>query len=228
MLHRRTSSCRTVLARDLWISRKCQRALQFYEILLLSRIIDNVDISFTCCFSPLISPCLLTYSGWNKKKLSIPGFEGRLGNENVERMKWNIYTFSVSNGRAVFACFLVCQSDCEAGRSFFVGGKEKGRTRISEMDKHQLQRNFHLKTLDGWAGCGDGGRWCTPRSIKTRIHFSLFTKLLQEFLRFFFSSPLIWGFEAVLDDLVAVGFRGFMLKHQKGLWSFVVAEADTW
>lgn len=23
-------------------------------------------------------------------------------------------------------------------------------------------------------------------------------------------SPLIWGFEAVLDDLVAVGFRGFI------------------
>lgn len=51
---------------------------------------------------------------------------------------------SVSNGRAVFACFLVCQYGWEAGR-VSRGGEKR---RISEMDKHQLQRNFHLKTLD--------------------------------------------------------------------------------
>lgn len=159
-----------------------------------------------------------------QKKLSIPGFEGRLGNENVERTKWNIYTFSVSNGRAVFACFLVCQSDCGAGRAFSVE-RRREKTRVSDMDKHQLQRNFHLKTLDGWAGCGDGVRRCTPRSIKTRIYFSLFTKVLQEFLRFFlpwFGVSKQYWMTLWLWDLED------LLKHQKGLRSCVAAEADTW
>lgn len=188
MLHRWTSSCRTVLARDLWISRKCQRALQFYEILLLSQTIDNVDISFTCCFSPLISPCLLMYSGWNKKNYRSPALRGDLEMKTLKERNETFIHF-----RYLMAVLFSLAFLCVRAIAKLVGvfrWKGEGKKRISDMDKHQLQRNFHLKTLDGWAGCGDGMRWCTPRSIKTRIYFSLFTKVLQEFLRFFFSPDL--------------------------------------